>query len=186
MGFTKNIFLQFCNLSSDDQSFNKFLQEAHEEGVCMGGFARSMLLLLDWPIEEIEKKATNERIQSHLKYRLHPLDYQLIDNMNPRVNLYLTGDNTTSPNRQLIKSLTDNMLANKTRIENFIQANEYGTFKQNGFDSIGLVAGILTRVSLCFKAMDQCVNNVLNKTLNHLVKRKAKSLLPDQSLEKHD
>jgi hypothetical protein len=71
----------------------------------MGHLAQNLLTVLEWDIDELSRKAALERAHSRLNYRLHPLDDDFFEALDPVVHINLTGDNCRQPARELVNSL---------------------------------------------------------------------------------
>lgn len=176
MGFTKPVFLQFCNLSPDEQGVNKFLQEAYEEGVYMGDLAKNIFLLLDWSLEKIEKTVDIEREHSVLKYKLYPVEDQWFDTLNPRVNIYLTGDNTAQPGPNVIEPLLAAQVAHSGKIAQLIEEHFSIIEGKGGFDTISLTSRFFTGLSKRLVAIDGGVKRTMRKVLNRQIERRVKHI----------
>jgi hypothetical protein len=176
MGFTKSLFLQFCKLSPDDQGVNKFLQEAYEEGVYMGDLAKNILLLLDWALDKIEVKVNVEREHSILKYKMYPIEDQGFDDLNPRVNIYLTGDNTSQPGKELVHSLFTLQQANKPKMEVLIRQHLTVIQGKGGMDGISLTSRFFTGISLQLEKMDLKVQRVMKNIINKQITKKVNAI----------
>lgn len=111
-GFTTETFLELAGFARDNQGANWFVQEASEEGEHMEGLAHALLHCLDLDIQELSELAAQERAQSQENYRHSPLDPPDFESLEPVVNIYLTGDNTAQPGKELIRSLIENMRPN--------------------------------------------------------------------------
>jgi hypothetical protein len=176
MGFTKSIFLEFCKLPPDDQGVNKFLQEAYEEGVYMGDLAKNIFLLLDWSLDKIEKKVAIEREHSRLKYKLYPIEDQWFDDLNPKVHIYLTGDNTSQPGSAIIQSLMTTQAGNTAIIARLIE-EQLGLITGNtGFDRISLTSRFFTKISLRLNSMDSGVNKKMKRVINRQITNRVNAI----------
>ncbi len=176
MGFSKNIFMEFCRLGDDELNSDTFMQEAQEEGQFMAGLARNILLILDWPFYKIDRLISLERNHSNLKYNLNPIDDRWIEHLNPKINIYITGDNTNQPGPELITALMDSMKANQERIEAIINSVSIGNNGKSRRDLISLAGGFFSRLSLQIHWMDNKVNRMTDRTMNYLVAKKVKKL----------
>ena len=129
VGFNKNRFLAFANYDGD-QGLRTFLQEAAEEGPCMGDFAKNMLLLLDWTESELERRTIIEKRQSRARYLQAPLDDLGFEAAEGPTGIYLTGDNCAQPDDAFNLALGRACIANKDRIQAFL-----GDFAKSAPDS---------------------------------------------------
>jgi hypothetical protein len=180
MGFSKIHFLDFCNLNTDDSGENKFLQESSEEGHFMGDMARNILLMLDWPLDYIEKKVNIERNYSKLKYKLYSLDDASVDNYNPIVNIYLTGDNTLQPNSKFIKHLLEQIEKNEIKLATLMSEYTNGVKNKRENDIISFTSRFLNKVSEKLKNLDTIIHLLMRKTLNNMVERKVKKIYQNE------
>lgn len=176
MGFSKLHFLEFCNLNLDESGVNKFLQESSEEGPYMGELAKNILLMLDWPLEYIEKKVNIERNYSKLKYKLYPLDDASVDNYNPIINIYLTGDNTFQPNSDFIAHLLTEIEKNEHKLATLMNDYTNSVKNKRENDLISFTSRFLNSVSEKLNGLDAQVQVFMKKSLNNMVERKVKKL----------
>jgi hypothetical protein len=152
------------------------LQEAYEEGRFMGDLAKNIFLIMDWTFEKIESIVHTERLHSSLKYKLKPLDDIAFDNLNPRIHIYLTGDNTTQPGNEIISHLINAQEINRPKIEQVI-ANYGGVIKDNApMDAISLTSNFFLKISENLNALDRGVNKLMKKMVNRQISRKVKKI----------
>ena len=173
MGFNKPRFLQFCNLSPDEQGISKFLQEAYEEGIYMGDLAKNIFLLLDWTLEKIEAKVHIEKVHSLLKYNLKPIEDPYFEDLKPHIFIYLTGDNTKQPSLELCRELLTSLRGNKEMIQDFIL--RYNDQKVD-FNSISITSKIFNRISRHFLSMETRIQKLRIRIIQSQVKREAKKM----------
>jgi hypothetical protein len=176
MGFSKHNFLNFCNLNMGDSGESKFLQESTEEGTYMGLLAKNILLMLDWPLDYIEKKMLVERNYSRLKYKLSPLDDSSVDNYNPIINIYLTGDNTFQPGSEVISHLLEQIDKNEQKLGQLMESYAQGVKNEPKYDLISFTSRFLNGVSEKLKNVDTRVQLVMKKSLNSMVERRVRKL----------
>jgi hypothetical protein len=180
MGFTRNYFLKFAKHAPTEQGFNLFLQESYEEGVYMGDLAKNILLFLDWPLKDLEKKVEIERAHSRLKYKLYPLDLPSIDNLNPKVNIYLTGDNTFQPDDDFVDHCAHSVEKNKDRLELLLKNYYQEVFSHDGRDVITYTSDIFIALSGSLNSVDKGVNKLMKRTLNYLVNSRVNKITAKQ------
>jgi hypothetical protein len=176
MGFNKKRFLKFANHTPDDAGFNLFIQEANEEGPYMGNLGMNVLTFLEWPINELEEKAKIEHEHSKLKYALYPLDDQEIDNLNPKVNIYITGDNTFQPDKEFISKLLKAQKDNEVRLGSILARYKKYSEKANDTGMIMNTSSIFLKISGLLKSADKKVNSMMQKTLNKAVNKRVDQL----------
>lgn len=116
IGFDSETFLRFSGISEISE-MNPFTQEGYEEGQYMGQFSQNLLIALDWELDKLEALALEERRRSCINYEQFPLDDQEFESKKPLVNLYLTGDNTTPPDREFVRLMIDRCLINLPKIK---------------------------------------------------------------------
>jgi len=176
VGFTKPLFLEFCGLRTDGQGLNQFLQESYEEGVYMGDLAKNILLMLDWSLEKIERRSAAERAHSALKCRLHPLDEPEIDNLNPEIHLYLTGDNTAQPSDEFIGRLlavqSPDAQASRRRLESGAAA----ALESARLDRIALTSRAFTFALKGLGSLEDAVRRLMKTTLSRQVASETRKL----------
>jgi hypothetical protein len=176
LGFNKKKFLQFANHTPDDAGFNLFLQAANEEGPYMGNLAKNVLTFLEWPINELEEKFKIEHEHSKLKYALYPLDDQSIDNLNPKVNIYLTGDNTFQPDKDFISKMIKSQSDNESRLNSILERYKEYSEKDNSTGMIKNKSTMFLWVSEMLKNADKKVNSMMKQTMNRAVNKKVEQL----------
>jgi hypothetical protein len=176
MGFTKQLFLEFSKFNPDEKGLNLFMQESYEEGVYMGDLAKNILIILDWPLQEIKRRAELEKIHSTLKYKLKPIDDFWVDNLDPLVNIYLTGDNTAQPSDTLNLTLVQQMQTNEKWIQEYLEGNQRMQDEQRKFNSINWVSSSLSALSLKLNSWDKKVNRLMTRTLNNIVQKKVSEI----------
>lgn len=94
MGFDSKSFLLLHLSSMSVDSEETFIQCASEEGPYMVQLAKDLLLLLDWPIEELSQHAT---LQAKSRATKSQTTSALV--------IYLTGDNCDQPNDELFHEI---------------------------------------------------------------------------------
>ncbi len=142
----------------------------------MGNLAKNVLTFLEWPIKELEEKAKIEHEHSKLKYNLYPLDDQVIDTLNPKVNIYLTGDNTFQPDPELTSKILISQKANRLQLEYLL--NQYKKYYQNN-TSTGMIkstSSLFITISEMLKGADKKVNSLMKRTMNNMINKKVKGL----------
>jgi hypothetical protein len=169
--------LKFANYSPDSNGFSLFLQEASEEGVYMNSLAKNILLFLDWPIAELEKKARVEGMHSVLKNRLYPLNEPEFDILNPKINIYLTGDNTFQPDEELINQLFESQLKNSELIKMSVENYKNSVLKSNPRDIMNFTTKMFTGFSSALNSLNKRVMQMRINSLNRLVNSKVKSIM---------
>ncbi|MBI3308064.1 MAG: hypothetical protein HYZ79_01665 [Candidatus Melainabacteria bacterium] len=120
LGFDRKYFLEFSNYTNNSQGMRSFLQEAYEEGPNMYHFAKSMLLLLDWPENDLKNKMKTEKEKSTIKYMQSPLDDIQFERVDGSTAFYLTGDNCQQPSIELVEKLVCECWKNRDRIKEFL------------------------------------------------------------------
>jgi hypothetical protein len=175
-GFTKPLLLKFFNLTANEQGVNKFLQEAYEEGKYMGDLAKNIFLIIDWSAEKIESIVKTERVHSHLKYRLNPLDDLAFDNLNPRIHIYLTGDNTTQPSLDIANALVSYMEANKAKITRMLSDGSMNIGTNGSFDSITFTSNFFIRISKNLNGLEKAINSIMKRIVNRQIANRAKKI----------
>jgi len=125
MGFSQKAFLQFAGYGGNDiQGLRTFLQSACEEGPLMEHFARNMLVLLNWSLPDLERSMRIEKKHSRTQYWLAPLDDIDFEYLDGPICIYLTGDNTTQVDPDLIQTLAEACLQNAARTGKFLEKSE--------------------------------------------------------------
>ena len=175
LGFNKKNFLQFANHSPDDAGFNLFVQESNEEGSYMGNLAKNILTFLEWPINELENRARLEKEYSKLKYVLNPLDEPKIDNLNPIINIYLTGDNTFQPDKKFILKILKSQIENNNRLISIL-ANHKQYSNDNNAEKIINSSYIFIKISEVLQSLDKKLNSFMKKRINFVIKKKVEQL----------
>jgi hypothetical protein len=108
LGFDRLTFLGFSGYDESNDGEERFVREAQEEGPRMMGFAQDLTVLLDWPYSMLAEKDRAEGEESRRADFLNPIDPPRIEALNPLVVLYLTGDNTEQPERELVARIIRN------------------------------------------------------------------------------
>lgn len=170
-GFDKELFLQFIDFLINENGANRFLQEAQEEGPYMGEMAQNLLLLLDWKLEDLQKKQRVERIYSGMEYHLHPLDSELFESLNPVSVIYLTGDNTGQPDIQFIKRLFKNISLNKSKIDLEIHDRKDNFSKNMNPRKIKYVIFISALMKRLITIIDNKINSLSQRLIQNLIKK---------------
>jgi hypothetical protein len=176
VGFSKLHFLEFCNLPKDETGLNKFLQESTEEGQYMGDLARNILLMLDWPLSDLERRAEVERNYSQLKYKLYPLDDVKVELLNPQINIYLTGDNTFQPSEEFVAYILSQIEKNEATIDKLIGLGRQALNGKSGDQMINLTGKVLIGVSDRLKSLDSRVNKLMKRSVNKMVEHKVRQI----------
>lgn len=120
LGFSKKTFLEFAGYNNEDQGMRSYLQEAYEEGPNMYNFAKNMLLLLEWSLDNIKAHLQKERLASHTKYKNAPIDDLQFEELKSYTAIYITGDNCRQPSFQLVKRIVTNCYENLDRLNDFV------------------------------------------------------------------
>jgi hypothetical protein len=121
-GFDSARFLEFAGFNLNLQGTNWFLQEATEEGVFMEGLAKITLQLLDLDVGDLLALAERERAASRANYQAAPIDPPPFEQLNPVVNIYLTGDNTRQPRARLVESIHAEYARHRDRLVQVVDA----------------------------------------------------------------
>ncbi|HJT25353.1 MAG TPA: hypothetical protein VJ873_12310, partial [bacterium] len=85
---------------------------------------QNMLLLLEWNLNELEKKMLPEKELSRLQYAQDPLDDTGFEHMDGRTFINLTGDNTGQPGPALALTIAQACRENAPRIEKFLSDSQ--------------------------------------------------------------
>ncbi|MBL7810766.1 MAG: hypothetical protein JNL57_00965 [Bacteroidetes bacterium] len=176
LGFNRKRFLQFANHTADEAGYNLFLQESSEEGVYMGNLARNVLTFLEWPLGELEEKARLEHEHSKLKYNIYPLDDQIVDTLNPRVNIYLTGDNTFQPDAAFASVLMQEQESHISKIAALIQRYKKDLDSGEQENRIVRTTALFSRISAGLKNTDRKVNELMKRTVNRMVNNRVNKI----------
>ncbi len=122
-GFDQNTFLSFSGFSGDQTGLNNFLALASEEGKNMRGFAHHMMVMLGWNLSDLEKRVKEEKRQSNIRYWESPLDDIEFESKLLLTCLYLTGDNTAQPGKDLVQALVKACEKNREQIRSIVAQN---------------------------------------------------------------
>jgi hypothetical protein len=177
LGFTKNVFLSFLNFPANELGMNAFLQSCYEEGVYMGDLLKNVLLCIDWPIEDLEQKAMKERIYSQLKYVLAPLDPLSIENSDPLVTIYLTGDNTHQPADDLLAEIIRRQRTHKVLLKDYSEIDSQQRTRSRPVNTtIRVTNRLWSGLSARLKLLEQGVDRLGQRTVNRIVSRQINRL----------
>lgn len=175
-GFTKDSFLEFCGFGRDEQSANRYVQEATEEGAAMESLVKSFLDLMAWDFASLEPRAELERAHSRLEYRWRPLDDDRFEARNPAVHIYLTGDNCAQPGTALVSELLNEAESRGGRLAEALARD--AEEREPGFDPIvatkvasSAVGGLLGRLQ---RGLTRGVDEGIRPLVNGLILEKAR------------
>jgi hypothetical protein len=143
----------------------KLIQLSYEEGSFMGALGKNILNMLDWPLGQLEEKVRVERIYSQVKFSLSPVDDLHFADKNPIVNIYITGDNTSQPDKKFAAGILDAQLTNRESIERNINRFDSDANEMRRRYSL---AGTFTKLLI------KCTSNVkqLEKFLSTFTQRR--------------
>ena len=147
LGFRRKTFLEFSGFEEETADRSAYIDEGFDEGECMGLFATNLLAALDCPIEVIEDKVHAERVHSQLNYFWNTLDDRALEDKDPIINFYLTGDNCRQPNRALIQELYYYCSMNQDRIKKAVSDGERVKIRRSVPRGLSAIQGLFTMLS---------------------------------------
>lgn len=172
-GFDSTTFLEFAGFNKDQQGTNWFLQEATEEGPFMEVLARQFLQLLDRDLKDLLALAAQERRHSRLNYRLRPLDPDDFEQLNPAVNIYLTGDNTRQPRPRLVQAIAERYLSTRDQLVRLLAEDQAVQNQARTLDTIGVVSTVFNRLGGALGWLQKRVDDVGQKILASHIRNEA-------------
>ena len=180
MGFGKNSFLEFGGFEPTTAGLKKFLQVSQEEGKYMGTLSKDILNMLEWPLSQLKEKVDEEQLHSRLKFKVFPIDDLKFAERAPMVNIYITGDNTSQPDRDLLSRLTEAQLARTSHLEAFIRR-----FNSVGFDhvkeevALDSATRLLIVIERVLVRLEQWISYLLQRSKVRMVAKTIKRSVPN-------
>lgn len=180
-GFDQERFLEFCNYGRDEQSRNRFVQEASEEGEYMESLARSMMDALAHPAEELREAARAERARSRVAYRWSAPDEDAFENFAPVVYLYMTGDNCAQPSENLVTAQLRDFERNRALLAEELELDG-ARDGRHGFDVLTAAKAVYAGSSGLLASMQRGLDAVMTETVKPAVNR---AVLSDEPARRH-
>lgn len=169
-GFDQERFLEFANFGRDEQSRNRFIQEASEEGEYMESLARSLLVALGRDVAELSALSRAERARSRLAYRWTAPDEDAFEAFSPVVNLYMTGDNCAQPSAGLVTAQLRAFQSHRALLREELDADRARSRRQ-GFDMLTAAKAVYTGSSGLLTTMQRGLDAVMTSRVKPAVNR---------------
>lgn len=169
-GFDQERFLEFANFGRDEQSRNRFIQEASEEGEYMESLARSLLDALGREAAELSASARAERARSRLAYRWTAPDEDSFEAFSPVVNLYMTGDNCAQPSAGLVTAQLRAFQSHRALLREELDGDRDRSRCQ-GFDVLTAAKAVYTGSTGLLAGMQRGLDAVMNAKVKPAVNR---------------